>query len=390
MKPRRPITAASLLAAAVFLLAYGVLGSSVTKHAQEGDFGCFYMGASLIRDGHFAQLYDYPTQAARWREIISPTLPPVPYVRPPFYAAVQSLVAVVPVAVSYWTCTIGSLLIVIGCWFWFGRRWGGDALSLASTSFAPIAGIAHGQDCALMMLIATVSFALMVQKKHLAAGAVLALALFKFHLLLLIGPLLLFTRRWRVFAGFASMAAAEALLSFALVGVGGIKAYIALMLRRDLSPLYPMPEKMPNLTGFFANLHVSSSVPVLLASLLVVAAAFYASYRAPWWRVFTAGVTASLLIIPHVFGYDATVQLPGLLFGFAESSSKLTRAVCVWLCCPLTTMALLFDPPSPALLPASWLLLLAALAWETWCEAHPAADSTPLPVNDAAFTATAR
>lgn len=378
MAQRRRLTAASLIAALAFLIAYGALGSAVTRHAQEGDFGCFYMGASLIRTGHLGQLYEYPAQAARWHELIGTDNPPVPYVRPPFYAVLQSVIATWPLAESYWICTIASVLLVLGCWAWFGWRWGDDCLILGAMFLPSLIGIAHGQDCALMLAASVGSFWLLDRDRPRAAGAVLALGLFKFHLLLLIGPLLLFTRRWRFFQGFAALAAVEAAVSLALVRVAGIQSYVALMFRRDLTPLYPMPEKMPNLTGLLANFHIVSTPLVAALSVLVVGLAFVAAWQAPWWRVFAAGVLASLLLIPHVFAYDASVALPALLYGYAESDRRLTRVACAWLCTPISTMAGLFDPPWPALVPLSYLFLLCALAWET---RQPTSRSVPVAVS---------
>jgi hypothetical protein len=160
------------------------------------------------------------------------------------------------------------------------------------------------------------------------------MALYKYHLLLLIGPAMLLGRRRRMFIGFALAAAVQVLVSFVLVGPSGISAYIKLIFRRDLEGLYPSPQLMPNLNGLLMNFGLLSTPALVALCGLTVARVAAASWQAPWWRGMAAGIAGSILIVPHVFEYDLTVLLLGLLLAIRSSKSKLTRAIAVWLCLP--------------------------------------------------------
>lgn len=78
-----------------------------------------------------------------------------------------------------------------------------------------------------------------------------------------------------------------------------------------------------------------------------------------------AGIAGSMLIVPHVFGYDLTVLLLGLLLAIKSSESKLTRAVAFWLCAPPCHIASLFGAPWAACLPFSLAVFVFALGRES-------------------------
>lgn len=362
--PQRRIKPISLALAAVFAATNLGLGLSVAAAGLRGDFACTYMGASLVREGHLKQLYDLGTQASWWRAHAISDKPLVPYVRPPFYAAVQSLAAVPPLRLSFLVNVTVLSLMLVGCWVWFARTLGEEALVLASLFWPTALGIAFGQDCVLMLALAVVSYHLHSRARDGWAGAVLALALYKYHVLLLVGPAMLVGRRRRMFAGFAAVATVEALVSFALVGRAGILSYISLLFRKDLEGLYPSPQLMPDINGLLMNFRVASVPVVIVLSAVTVACTLAAGWRAPWWRGMSAAVAGSILIVPHVFGYDLTVLLLGLLLAIRFSKSKFTRGVAVWLCAPLVHIANLLNAPWAALLPLSLAMFLFALGRE--------------------------
>lgn len=362
--PKRRIRPVSWVLVTVFAAANLGLGLTVATAGLRGDFACTYMGASLVRDGHFKQLYDFRTQANWWHAHAISDKPLVPYVRPPFYAGVQSLAAELPLGTSFLVNVIVLSLMLIGCWVWFARTLGEEALVLAALFWPSALGIAFGQDCVLMLALAVLSYHLHRRGRDGWAGAVLALALYKYHLLLLVGPAMLMGRRRRMFAGFAAVAAAEALVSFALVGRAGILSYISLLFRKDLEGLYPSPQLMPDINGLLRNFGVASTLAVIVLSGVMVACALAAGWRAPWWRGLAAAIAGSILIVPHVFGYDLTVLLLGLMLAIRYSKSKFTRGMAVWLCAPLVHIVNLLNAPWAALLPVSLVLLVAALGRE--------------------------
>ena len=330
------------------------------------------MGASLVSHGHLSDLYDYGTQLNWWRAHEGSARPLVPYVRPPFYAAMQSAIAKWPPRTAFIIDVSSLSLILIACWFWFARSLGAYALVLAALFWPAALGIAFGQDCVLMLGLLAISYHLH-QKGHDGwSGAVLALALYKYHLLLLIGPCMLLGRRSKMFAGFAATAAAEALSSLVLAGPQGLAAYVSLLFRKDLAGLYPSPQLMPNLNGLLLNFHVASAPALIAASAAILVCALISAWNAPWWRGMTSGIAASILIVPHVFGYDVTVLMLSLLLVVKLAETRLARVLAMWLCTPLVYLGNLFSSPWPALLPIALALLVLALCGEALRNWHPA------------------
>lgn len=362
--PRR-VSPAALTLVALFAAWYLVIAWSTLSHGLRGDFTSSYMGASLVRDGRLAELYDYQTQAGWWRAHAGRERVLVPYVRPPFYALVASPFAALPLPTLFAIDVAALTALLLGCWYWFARQLGEEALVFASLFLPTVLGIVSGQDCVLMLVLGVVSYHLHRKGRDRWAGVALALALYKYHLLLLLAPAMLLGRRWRMFAGFAIAAAGLSLLSLALVGPSGISAYIRLVFRKDLEGLYPSLQLMPNLNGLLTNFKLSSTPALVALIIFTLSLVAIAAWRAPWWRGMAASLAGSILIVPHVFDYDLTFLLLGLLLAIKSSQSKLTRATAAWLCFPLCHMANMFDAPWSAATSLSLLVFLSALARES-------------------------
>src|SRR6266404_2512895 len=114
-RTRKPVTATTVMIAAVFLASFGTFGSLLLPMAMTSDFACFYMGGALFREGHRADVYDYHLQIQRWKEIVPGNRPVIPYVRPPFYLLPQSLMALFPLQQSFRVVTGISVLLFLGC-----------------------------------------------------------------------------------------------------------------------------------------------------------------------------------------------------------------------------------------------------------------------------------
>ena len=97
-----------------------------------------------------------------------------------------------------------------------------------------------------------------------------------------------------------------------MIGAGGVRTYAALLQNRDLEWLSPSPEFMISLQGLAANLGITSVAAYAIAAAAIVALFLIALQHAPLWRVYAVTTAASLLLVPHVYGYDAAMLLPGL------------------------------------------------------------------------------
>jgi hypothetical protein len=225
-------------------------------------------------------------------------------------------------------------------------------------------GIAHGQDGVFMLWVMIGAYHFAQRQRPFSSGALLALGLIKFHLLLLAPVALAVTRRWRMLQGFCATGAAAVLISVLLGGVGGAYRYVDLLLSKDIERLSPSPELMINLYSVPTNLggdHVL--LPAALSAAVIVLMAL-AVRDAPLWRFFAGWTVASLLLAPHVFGYDAALLLLPLWLAIFCSKSSLVRFSATFLTTPIPFAGSLMGSPWAMIPSLSLLLLLASLAIE--------------------------
>ncbi len=319
---RRAVPLYALLAVIAFSAFWVLLGSFLVTMARAHDFLNLYTGASLARDGVFAGMHVPEVQLQREQEYV-PGIPElVPFVRPPFYALFLTPLAWLPFGLAFWAWLGTQFAMLAGTWAWAFRRWGADALIFGSMYLPAALGIAHGQDCVLISLIVLGTYAFAHRGKHFLSGVILGAGLIKFHLFLLWPLMLLIQRRWSMLAGACAAVTAELLIWLALAGPDGMAKYFALLRMTDLRHLSPSPELMINLQGLMSNLGTDSiAVRVVLTAAAVVLTAA-ACWRAPLWRFVAAASAGSLLVAPHVYGYDAGLLLIGLWLAVFESGGQ--------------------------------------------------------------------
>lgn len=317
--------------AAIF---YAAVGANIVGTAVRHDFLNLYTGATLARSGDFAHLHD-PSRQLEIERALVPDLPSlVPFVRPPIYAAALAPLAAMPLKRAFWAWAAVQIAILMLCWTWAAWKFGSNGL-IWSAVFLPVAyGIANGQDCALMLALMIAAFELAEREWNAAGGFVIGLALFKFHLLLLFPALMLVNRKWRMLAGYCSSAAILIAASLLLGGWAGLVEYAKLLERKDIERLSPSPEMMSNIHAIPANFGVTSPVMSAVLAAIVVAIAGYAAWRAPLWRWFAAAIAGSLLMVPHVYGYDAAVLLLPVLLAIFRAKARMMRASAIALALP--------------------------------------------------------
>lgn len=367
---RRSVPLYAVLAVIAFCALWTLLGSMVVPEARLHDFLSFYTGASLARDGVFHRMYLPDVQLQHQREYAQlPDL--VPYIRPPFYALLLAPLAWIPFGLAFWAWLGLQAAALAGTWAWAFRRWGADALIFGSMYLPTSLGIAHGQDCVLIFLIVLGTFALAEREQHFLSGVVLGAGLIKFHLFLLWPVMLLIERRWKMLAGACAAVTVEALLSVALAGPGGLAKYVALLQMADLRNLNPSPELMINARSIAFNFGMAGGLNNLVATGVLIATAVIltvaACWRAPLWRSIAAVSAGSLLVAPHVYGYDAGLLLPGLWLAMFESGtqsgSQGPRILAAVLLTPVPMLLSLAGSPWAAATPLALLAFLASLAW---------------------------
>ncbi len=172
------------------------------------------------------------------------------------------------------------------------------------------------------------AWTLLERKRDGAAGLLLALALFKFHLFLLLPLAILLRGRWRLLAGYAGGGAALAAFSVLLAGPAGLREYVNLLTRKDIQTLSPSPEMMVGFNSIAVNAGLDLlAVKVILFAAgiaLVLWSARKARDEAQW---FWTAVIGSMLLSPHTYEYDlSSLLIPGLIAVFSTSDRRLRFA----------------------------------------------------------------
>ena len=363
-KPAVPLYAA--LAVAAFCALWMLLGSLLVQGARLHDFLNLYAGASLARDGVFAAMHVPEVQLQREQEFAPRLRELVPFVRPPFYALFLAPLAWLPFGPAFWAWLGLQTGVLVAAWSWAFRRWGSDALIFGSMYLPTALGIAHGQDCVLVLLIVLGTYVLAHREKHFLSGTILGLGLIKFHLFLLWPLMLLVQLRWRMLAGACVTVTAELLAWLMLAGPGGLAKYVALLRMTDLRHLSPSPELMINLNGLAINFGLDHIAVTGLLTAAAVILTLAACWRAPLWRSVAAASAGSLLVAPHVYGYDAGLLLVGLWLAMFEGGEqramRLPRIAATVLLTPIPFLLSLAGSPWSAATPLALLAFLACLA----------------------------
>jgi hypothetical protein len=357
----RRIPLQTWVAVLAFCLIWVGLGSIIVPGARKHDFLNLYTGASLALQGNFTHLHSPQVQLNRERQFV-PALPTlVPFVRPPFYALLLAPLALFPFGLAFWIWLALQTALLFGCWAWALSRWGPDALIFGALYLPTALGIASGQDCVVMLVILIATYTLSEQGKPFASGAALGLGLIKFHLFLLWPLALLIQKRWRMALGACAAVAAESLVSLWLSGWTGIAEYFHLLRNKNIERLSPSPELMIDVHGMALNFGTSNLVVrgLLVGMVIVLVAA--ACWKAPPWKWMAAASTGSLLLAPHVYGYDAALLLASVWLAIFMSTDKWTRIAATLVCTPIPFLMNLAGTPWAAATPIALLLFLAGL-----------------------------
>jgi hypothetical protein len=352
----------------------------ITPGAKTQDFLNIYTGASLALDGQFAAMHDVDVQLARERKFVPSTDVLRPFVRPSFYALLLAPLALIPFKTAFWIWIAAQSALLIACWAWGFRRFGPNALVFAAFSLPGPLGVASGQDCVILLALFILAWELTDRANPATGGAVLALMLIKFHLILLWPVALLLQRRWKMLGGFCAVALGEACVSLALGGTQGARTYLALLQNKNLDRLSPSKELMICFQGLTANLGIESPAWTVVIIAAIFLLFVFAVYKAPLWKMFAVTAVASLLVAPHVYGYDATLLLLPLLLTIFYSQLASTKIAATLLCTPLPFGFALAGRPYAIVASGSlviFLLLLAIDRADSPSSPHSAPASSP-------------
>jgi hypothetical protein len=282
----------TLLLAAVFLQPQAKI--------RQVDVAQYFAAGHIVRDGKIAALYDHRS----YREFVALAsggrAGSLYYNRPAFYALATLPFAYMPYETFVLVVGIGSYALFAAA-LWLIPRWfpgvpHSRALLLSFEPFLWSVGI--GQDTILLTLIVGLGAHLLLnRRKVFLGGAIMALALFKPHIVWAIPLALAAQRRWRALAGFMAVAIFLALLSFALIGANGVEQWIAVLKAPTTDVTSQGMGNVREVAARFGLLAAISFTAITLAALL---GCLYRSLPI----AMAAALFVGPMLVPHSFLQD--------------------------------------------------------------------------------------
>jgi hypothetical protein len=384
LRPARLIIAI----AAALLVAYALIWTQVTNFdVGRSDFTAFYVGGTLLREGHTGDLYSQALQQPLHSALIAPDREDnLPFVNTPVAAALVLPATFLPLDAAYRLWSLLELAVLILAVVLAVRTvdWPEDTpriwrIAAGATALAGMGTwtmFVQAQWTPLLALGLVLAYRSW-KHGHLATGAavlVVSAGIAKPHLALGLLAFLVGWRKRRVILGALAGVAGLGLASLVLVGPAGVAGFVSILAssttRWELATMVSFIGVVGSVFGNGLTAHLVG----LVASLLACAAAVWlgARVRSDPSRLDTALVGAavlSLIASPHAYPDDLVMLAPAFVIGVASAvrragsipplslSSPVTIAFGAWALISVAACADLIDgatfPPGQV---AGWAL----------------------------------
>lgn len=307
----RPFIYAAI--AYLLLLQVGALALNVPRALTgDGDLPSFYRAGLMVRKGASEELYDVGEQIHDEHVFLPHRNRPIQiYYHPPFQALFVVPLTLLPYRAAFWVWSLAGLAALV-----FGagvlapelramEEVAGAPLWLVCLCFFPVANtILQGQDSLFLFAILAFAYRAFCQKREIACGVSLALALFKFQYILpLVFIIGLTRRRPKLLLSSGATALLLTGLSWMMVGTHGTVTYWHLLHHHGIEQSW----QMPNLRGLIFTLGGTR----LLVVALSLALAIWIGLRTirPLEAEFSAALVVAALVSYHMHVYDMTILL---------------------------------------------------------------------------------
>jgi hypothetical protein len=323
--------------------------------AGQNDFLGTYIGIRLMPAG---KMYSSEAHYAMQRQFVSLEIPEILYTRPPYHAVLLAPLGWLPYPAAFWAFEGLSALALVGFLYMYRNRMEHLAWWCA-VSLPLLILMLNGQDDIFLLFFFAAALELMRRGRETAAGAVLALCAYKFHLFLLLPVALAICRRWRVLGGGIAGGAVLAAVSFAAGGSCWPLEVAAIVSNPQIRVSRAM---MGNLEAL--ALSFPSAEPWLLfAAYAVVAGSFLwiARREKDTEAVLGWALAGGLLVSIHTWPHDLVLLLAAVPLIGRNWKALPRRAAEALLLLPVLPLALL-DERTAFLFPATLGLLMAAAA----------------------------
>lgn len=308
------------------------------------DFLAFYTGASLLFQNP-TEMYSLLEQIKLQHQLLPITKSAtvfLPFFNPPFVALFLSPLALLPILYAYtiWT-SINILLLVLMCFLLYkhlpiSKPYKIVAIFALLTFIPVLSSLLLGQLTFLTTFLMLLIWIALKTNKDMRAGLLFSFMLMKPHFFFL--PLLGFIiqRRWHVIKGIALGTSILVVISYLIVGIGGMHEYVNLLTNAatwntgygiDIKAQHSLQTLF--LIIFQTNTLSEIRIPWIIAVSIIACGTLYS------WRMrysfdssvfalqFGLILVATLLISPHTHFHDFMLFIViGIVLGYAYAKQK--------------------------------------------------------------------
>jgi hypothetical protein len=331
-----------------------------------GDFLAFWSAGRLALEGHGDLVYSEQAIQIAHREAL-PALGDIvfPWRHPPPFLLAATPLALLPFPIA----AIVFLAATAWAFLYAARQFARERGDLLMAAAAPAALLHIGSVQTGLLTAALTALAFVwLDRRPLAAGALIGLMAIKPHLAALWPILLILQGRWRAFMAAAATALALLILAGAVYGFDLYAAFLA-ALPSAMEAVDKAQIERDTLTSLYANLLGLAAPPALAAALHWTSALAAAAIAALVWRKgdrqlsAAAFACATMLVSPYLFFYDETMILIAVaaLYPATTSTSEKAWLAFAWGAAALSLAAgkVMTIPICPI---AAWALLLITAA----------------------------
>lgn len=350
---------------------------ALIRHNYVLDFRLFYVAGYQVRT-HPTHLYDLAEQYRLQNLIGSKNTRFLPFYHPPYEAVLLVPFTFLKIRRAIFAYIAFNMLLLMAAVFVARRAFISvppirrPRSDLTLFIFLPLfSALFLGQDSVITLFLCCLAWRQIESGKDFSAGCILALALFKFQIVIPLALILAINRGRRFFLGFLVSSLGVLLLCLAIVGPAGLAHLFHLLIgdSRLISQsnheglnIVEWPRAMPNFVGLLTDCaarlslsHKFLNLLIAVSSALLFAWSAFAVRRREPKIAFSIAILCGLLVSFHLYGYDQTLCLLPMALLDTKGYRYITA---VMLLLPLVLVP--FSPTRGNLMA---LPVLAMLAW---------------------------
>ncbi len=349
----------NLILVGLFFFYFSQFGFMLTKESFLRGYGVDYLAfwsiGKIADEKGFTEIYDINNIRLTQIQVLEdlgmlikggePPISPIPAPIFPFFVLPFQLLSRVNPKQSYWIWTGINLAAVTGYLLFFTKKTHPKntasniikkGIILMLLSFPLIVNLTEGQVEVFLMICLGEFIRLSITKKPLASGLWLGGLMLKPQLLVIIVPILILKKYWKVAFGFFMTSAVILGSSLLLAGTEGLKSLIGLWFKYGEGIASNSPERMINWRMVAVNLNSSFGWILALLGMALTLLAAYAlvknevAFGSPQWVLVMLGIfSATLAFTWHSHFHMAAVLIPVLIY-CSQSGMLNQKVVLYW------------------------------------------------------------